>query len=128
MSEASPRAEFLVLSRGQWDGDVPREEIQKTIDEFYVWLDRLVEEGRARTGQRLFGAGKTVSKRTVTDGPFGEAKEVVGGYWTFLAGSLEEAAEIAAGNPCLRYGLSYEIRPIDPEPCSAFKVTAETPG
>lgn len=90
MSEASPRAEFLVLSRGQWDGDDPREEIQKKIDEFY---GRLILEGRARTGQRLFGAGRTVSRRAVTDGPFGEAEEVVGGDRTFLAGSLEEAVE-----------------------------------
>ena len=42
--------------------------------------------------------------------------------------SLEEAAELAAGNPCLAYGLEYEIRPIDPERASAFAVTNETPG
>jgi hypothetical protein len=44
-----------------------------------------------------------------------------------VAGSLDEAAEIAAGNPCLKCGLFYEIRPIDPEQASAFTVTTETP-
>jgi hypothetical protein len=63
----------------------------------------------------------------VTDGPFGEAKEAIGGYWFILAQSLEEAAEIAAQNPCLKCGLFYEIRPIDPERASAFNVTNETP-
>jgi hypothetical protein len=63
----------------------------------------------------------------VTDGPFGEAKEVVGGYWFILAGSLEEAAQIAAENPCMQCGLFYEIRPIDPEKATAFTVTNETP-
>ena len=81
-----------------------------------------------KTGQRLASEGKTVSRKTVvTDGPFGETKEVIGGYWFIVAGSLEEAAEIAAGNPCLKCGLFYEIRPIDPERATAFTVTTETP-
>ncbi|HVE17016.1 MAG TPA: YciI family protein, partial [Chthoniobacterales bacterium] len=62
-----------------------------------------------------------------TDGPFGESKEVVGGYWFILASSLQEAAEIAQGNPCLEYGLFYEIRPLALERASAFVVTNETP-
>ena len=61
-----------------------------------------------KTGQRL--GSKTVSrKKVVTDEPYsGEAKEVIGGYWFIVAGSLEEAARIAAGNPCLNCGLFYE--------------------
>jgi hypothetical protein len=121
------RSEYLVISRGQWDKDIPKQEIQKAIDEFYVWLGRLVEEGKMKTGQRLATEGKTVSRKKVTDGPFGEAKEVVGGYWFIVAGSLEEAARIAAGNPCLKCGLVLEIRPIDLERASAFAITNETP-
>ena len=64
----------------------------------------------------------------VTDGPFSETKEVIGGYWFILASSLEAAAAIAAENPCLACGLFYEIRPIDPERASAFTASAETPG
>jgi hypothetical protein len=124
--QVSP-SEYLVISRGQWDKDVPREEIQNAIDQFYVWLGRLVDEGKMKTGQRLANTGKTVSKKNVTDGPFGETKEVIGGYWFIVAESLEEAAQIAAGNPCLNCGLFYEIRPIDPERASAFMVTTETP-
>ena len=80
-----------------------------------------------KTGQRLGSTGKTVSRKSVTDGPFGETMEVIGGYWFIVASSLEEAAQIAAGNPCLNCGLFYEIRPIDPERASAFTVTTETP-
>lgn len=127
MNEQVSPSEYLVISRGQWDKDVSREEIQNAIDQFYVWLGRLVDEGKMKTGQRLASMGKTVSKNIVTDGPYGETKEVIGGYWFILAGSLEEAAEIAAGNPCLKCGLFYEIRPIDPERASAFAVTTETP-
>ncbi len=117
-----------MISRGQWDKDLSREQIQNAIDQFYVWLGRLVDEGKMKTGQRLAHTGKTVSRNAVTDGPFGETKEVIGGYWFIVAGSLEEAAKIAAGNPCLNCGLFYEIRPIDPERATAFTTTTETPG
>jgi hypothetical protein len=49
------------------------------------------------------------------------------GYWHFLANSREEAAALAAQNPCLACGLSLEIRPIEPKTCSAFDRTTETP-
>jgi hypothetical protein len=128
MNEEVSPSEYLVISRGQWDKEISREEIQNAIDQFYVWLSRLVDEGKMKTGQRLGSEGKTVSRKNiVTDGPFGEAKEVIGGYWFIVAGSLEEAAKIAAENPCLKCGLFYEIRPIDPERASAFVVTTETP-
>jgi hypothetical protein len=57
----------------------------EAIDDFYVWRDRLVAEGRRKAGQRLARQAKIVSRRGVTDGPFAEAKEVIGGYWFFLA-------------------------------------------
>ena len=47
----------------------------------------------------------------VTDGPFGETKEAIGGYWFIVAGSLEEAAKIAAGNPCLNSACSMKSGP-----------------
>lgn len=127
MTEQVSSSEFLVISRGQWDPNLSPERIQSAIDQFYVWLDRLVREGKMKTGQRLADRGKTVSKKAVTDGPYGEAKEVIGGYWFVIAKSLDEAAEIAAGNPCLDCGLFFEIRPIEVERASAFTVTTETP-
>ena len=128
MTNSVARSEFLVISRGKWDPKLPPEEIQKAIDDFYVWLDRLVAEGKLKRGRRLGTGGKTVAKnQVVTDGPFGEAKELIGGYWFAVAGSLEEAAEILSTSPCLACGLFYEVRPIDTEPASAFAVTNETP-
>jgi hypothetical protein len=112
----SEQHEYLVIARGQWDAGVSRDEIQGAIDKFYSWLERLVEEGKMQRGQRLTYEGKTVRRNNViTDGPFGESKEVIGGYWFILANTLDEAAQIAQGNPCLEYGMFFEIRPIDPE-------------
>jgi hypothetical protein len=120
MSEPPPSAEYLVISRGQWNESLSREEIEKVIDQFYTWLERLVDEGKMRPGQRLTYEGKTITqKNVITDGPFGESKEVIGGYWFIRASTLDEAAQIANGNPCLDCGLSLEVRSIDPERATA---------
>jgi hypothetical protein len=116
MSERPPPAEYLVISRGKWDKTLSRDEIQNVIDQFYTGLDRLVNEGKMKRGQRLTYEGKTILRQDViADGPFGETKELIGGYWFILANNLDEAAQIAKGNPCLDYGLFFEIRPIDPQ-------------
>jgi len=128
MSDPTPPSEYLVLSRGQWDADAPPEQIQGAIDRFYDWYERLVAEGTIKRGQRLARERKTVSRLGVVDGPFAEAKEMIGGYWIIVAASLEQAAEIAARNPCLAFGLSYEIRPIEPVRASAYALACETPG
>ena len=127
MAEQDAQHEYLVLSRGKWDSALPKETIQQAIDDFYVWYERSLAEGLMKPGQRLQPERRSVSKRGVVDGPFAEAKEVIGGYWFIVAGSLDEAAAIAAGNPCLACGLTLEIRPVDPERASAWAVTNETP-
>jgi hypothetical protein len=128
MSEPSPQAEYLVLSRGRWDGEAPKADIEAAIDKFYDWYARNLEAGRMKAGSRLSTAGAMVSRSgIVTDGPFGETKEVIGGYWIIVARSLREAAEVAAQNPCLPYGLQFEIRPLESARASAYDVTNETP-
>jgi hypothetical protein len=127
MPEHKRLSEFLILSRGQWDADKSREQIQQTIDAFYAWHERLVQEGKAKPGQRLAVDGKFVSRLGLTDGPFTESKEVIGGYWFFYAHDLDEAAALAAQNPCIACGLSFEVRPIEHERASAYKESNETP-
>jgi hypothetical protein len=122
------KPDYLVISRGQWDKDANQEDIQQAIDDFYEWLTRSIEVGKMKMGSRLGMAGATVSKHgIVTDGPFGEAKEAVGGYWFIVADNLEEAARIAAENPCIKQGLFFEIRPTDAERGAASKLMTETP-
>jgi hypothetical protein len=127
MASTSTINEYLLLSRGRWDADKSPEEIQAAIDAFYAWHARLVDEGKFKPGQRLAKAAKLVTRTGITDGPFTEAKEVVGGYWFVRAANLEEAARIAADNPCLACGLAFEVRPIEPEQASAWREGNETP-
>src|SRR5258708_36984227 len=69
-----------------------------------------------KRGQRLAYEGKTIGRQTmITDGPFGESKEVIGGYWFILANKLHEAAQIAKGNPCLNYGFFREKKAPTPQ-------------
>lgn len=119
--------EYLLLSRGRWDADKSAERIQSTIDDFYVWYDRLVSEGKFKPGRRLTTEAKVVTRVAVTDGPFAETKELIGGYWFIVAESLQQAAAIAAESPCLACGLTYEIRPIEAERASAYRESCESP-
>jgi hypothetical protein len=127
MSDVPPSPDYLLLSRGRWDPAKSPEEIQSAIDRFYAWYDQLLAEGTFKPGQRLATGGKLVARTGITDGPFAEAREVIGGYWFIVAGSLEEAAHIAAMNPCMECGLSYEVRPIELERASAWRESNETP-
>lgn len=120
-------SEFLLLSRGQWDADRSPEQIQGAIDAFYAWFDEQAATGVLRAGSRLGTGCRLVTRERVLDGPFTEAKEIIGGYWFITAASLDEAARIASRNPCLAFGLSFEIRPLEAERASAFREGNETP-
>jgi len=128
MAPDSDLREFLVLSRGQWQRDAAPEAIQASIDAFYPWLEAHIAAGRMKTGERLAREGATVSRKgIVVDGPFGETKELVGGYWFVLARTLEEAAALLSTSPTLEHGLFYELRPLELERASAYVRANETP-
>jgi len=120
--------DYLVLSRGQWDADKSNEEIQGAIDAFYAWYENLVAEGRVKRGHRLAREGKVVSRHRIADGPFAEAKELIGGYWIVCARSLDEAAALMSHNPTMACGLAFEVRPIEHQRASAYVQSNETPG
>lgn len=119
--------DYLVLSRGQWDERATREDVQHAIDQFYRWYEGHLAAGRMKPGSRLVPERKLVAHGLVTDGPFTETKEIVGGYWFIVAASLDEAVEIASHNPCLAFGLTLEIGQLEPERALATDITNETP-
>ena len=127
MTAPAPARPFLVISRGQWDESASQDEVQAAIDGFYAWYQHHLETGRMQAGSRLMPQGRVVGRRGITDGPFAETKELVGGYWFIVAGSLDEAAALAAENPCLAHGLTLEVRELDAAPARATDITNETP-
>ncbi|MFG6486059.1 YciI family protein [Roseateles sp. BYS78W] len=122
-----PKHDYLVISRGQWDEHASHEDVQRAIDQFYVWYESHLASGRMKPGSRLASAGKVITHQLITDGPFAETKEIVGGYWFIVAASLDEAAALAAQNPCLAVGLTLELRPLDAERPRSTDITNETP-
>ncbi len=89
------------------------EQRQQLMTRWNAWYDELAAEGKALEGQPLELEMRLVSGpggERVTDGPFTETKEAIGGFVKLLAGSLEEATEIARRHPGLEYGLVIEVR------------------
>lgn len=123
-----PMNDYLVLSRGQWEADASPQAVQAAIDAFYVWYEQGLAQGRLKPGSRLEPGSRIVAKGgLITDGPFAETKEWVGGFWFIVAETLEQAATIAAENPCLQFGLTMEIRPLDGARADVTMHTNETP-
>lgn len=120
--------DYLLLSRGQWDKLSDKADIEAAIGRFYTWYEANIARGVFKPGSRLTMEAALVTRDgTRTDGPFAEGKEVIGGYWIIVAESLEAAAAIAAQNPVLPHGLTFEIRPLESERGSAYRHTNETP-
>src|SRR5438105_13103039 len=78
------------------------------------WFKRLTEEGKAVAGNPLEREGKIVTgkDRVVSDGPFAESKEAVGGYFLLDVATMDEAVAIARECPGLPYGIRVEVSPV----------------
>jgi hypothetical protein len=107
-------SEFLYLYRGGSAGGNP-EEMQKVMQKWMGWLKDLGDKGHLKdAGHPLENGGKVVrgKQKPVTDGPFAEAKDVVGGYSIVTAKDLAHATELSQGCPVFDSGGFLEIRPV----------------
>ncbi|HEU6453390.1 MAG TPA: YciI family protein [Gemmatimonadaceae bacterium] len=92
-----------------------RDERRRALADWNAWCDRLAAEGRLQSGHPLMPEGRVVSRANAgqrIDGPFAEAKEMIGGYFFINAANMDEATSIAEGSPNLKYGMTVEVRPI----------------
>jgi hypothetical protein len=93
------------------------DEKQDLINRWNDWFGGLVASGRATEGQPLEPETRIVAGARgarVTDGPFAETKEAIGGYVKVLARDLAEATAIAQQHPALAHGMTIEIRALTP--------------
>ncbi len=107
-------SEFVYLYRGGESGRSP-ERAQQMMQKWMAWFKELNEKGHIKDrGQPLERAGKLVKgkQKTVTDGPFAEAKDVVGGYTLIQARDLEQAVELSKGCPIFEAEGAVEVRPV----------------
>jgi len=103
------------------------EEMQKVSEDWMAWFKRLTQQGKAVAGNPLEREGKIVSgkERIVSDGPFAESKEAIGGYFLLDVATMDEAVAIARECPGLPYGIRVEVRPVAGECPIATEARAE---
>ncbi len=94
-------------------------QIQGVIAEYVAWRHQIEADGKYVGGEKLKDeGGKHLSGANgglrVTDGPYTEAKEVIGGFFTISAADYDEAVATASGCPHLKYGGRIELREIEP--------------
>ena len=110
--------EFLFLYRADFATarQVSPEQAQATTQKWMDWIMGISKEGKlASRGNRLTNEGKVLKPgNVVTNGPFSELKESIGGYTIVKAASYDEAVELAKGCPVLALGGSVEVREINP--------------
>jgi hypothetical protein len=108
-------AKFLFVYRGGDDvmAKMSPEEAQAVLNKWGAWIGEAIQKGwMINPGDALTPEGRVVRAKIVTDGPFIEAKEMVGGFSIVEAENIDAAAKLAKGCPGVQYGGNVEVRPL----------------
>lgn len=107
--------DYLLVYRNDYKSVPPPatpEQGQAIMQKWMDWLGGIAKQNKLTDqGHPLGSAGKVIrANNVITDGPYTEIKELIGGYSIIKAESFEEAAEIAKGCPILEDGGNVEVR------------------
>jgi len=94
------------------------EEIQKILGSYIAWRESLAKRNKMRAGEKLTNDGgrhlrEQGGKISVTDGPYSESQEILGGFFMIEAADYAEAVEISRTCPHLGDGKWIEVRQVD---------------
>ena len=109
---------FMLIFKGGFyeERNLSPEESQVRMQKWYKWVQDLTDQGKYVSGEPLLRGGKILSanqnKIVMTDGPFPEAKELVGGFFIINARDINEASEIAKSYPDFDLEGSVEVRQV----------------
>jgi len=112
---------YLMLILGdekQWE-KLPEKEMGAVMQQYMAFTEELGRKAKEVSGDELHPTSMAArirvrdGKARVTDGPFTETKEVVGGYYLFDAATREEAIALAAKCPGAAHG-TIELYPVKP--------------
>jgi hypothetical protein len=106
-------AKFLFIYRSNPEefAKLTPEQIQQHHEKWRVWITEAMQQGwMIEPGDALTPEGRVVKPKVVTDGPFVESKEIVGGFSIIHADSADAAAKLAKGCPGLQVNGSVEVR------------------
>lgn len=114
--------QFMLISQDSMEipegFEITPEIIQGIIQKYNDWADKLQKSGhllglnklREEPGKNIRGIG---SDQVVTDGPYAETKEIIGGYWIIQAADYAEAVKLASDCPSLEFGSRVEVREVE---------------
>jgi hypothetical protein len=115
---------YLLLIYGPTEGGPSPDELQAEFPRWFTYTDEIRQSGLHLAGEALQGAETATTVRVrdgetiITDGPFAETKELLGGFYMIDAPDLATAQDWAAKMPNIHYG-SVEVRPIMEIPVEA---------
>jgi len=114
MNTQSQHGYMLIFRGTDWYKGLSPEEMQQISDKWMAWFKGLMASGKAVAGNPLEREGKIVSgkNRVISDGPFAESKETIGGYFLLKVNTMDEALAIAKDCPGLPFGIRVEVRPV----------------
>ena len=107
--------EFMMIFRMAPMGDFTPtpEQMQESIKQWQDWIGGIAAQGKFSSTNQLGFAGKTLkADGVITDGPYAEVKEIVGGYIIVKADDIDDAIKLAHGCPILFMGGNVEVRDI----------------
>jgi hypothetical protein len=106
-------AKFLFIYRGDPSGSasLTPDQMQKQMQQWSSWIADALQKGwMIDPGDGLTEEGRVVTGKVVTDGPFVESKEIIGGYSIVTAANIDAATALAKGCPSLHGGGRVEVR------------------
>lgn len=107
--------EFMMIFRMEPMGDFQPtpEQMQESIKHWQDWIGGIAAQGKFSSANQLSFIGKTLkADGVVTDGPYAEVKEIIGGYIIVKATDIDEALTLAQGCPILFVGGNVEVREV----------------
>ncbi|HSO41107.1 MAG TPA: YciI family protein [Labilithrix sp.] len=116
MTTPSKHPQFLLLLRQPHSGPHPSPaEMQAIMGRFMQWMKAMSDTGVVVGTNGLEDTGKVLRGprgAAISDGPYAESKEIVGGYVLVTAENLEQAVELARDCPGLDHRMVVEVRPV----------------
>ena len=105
---------MLIFHGGNHGVEQSPEQMQASMGKWMAWIEKLNKAGQYVSGEPLLPGGKMITgkKKTVTDGPYTEGKEVVGGYFVIKAANMDEAVSICDDYPGYESGGTVQVRQV----------------
>lgn len=105
---------MIFLGADYGEAKLSPEQIQERMGKWFAWGNKMQEAGILKGGEALRATAKRVSgsERVVSDGPFVESKELIGGYYVVQAETADDVVKIAEDFPDYDLGGSVEIREV----------------